>query len=109
MENQLKKLNAFRADFMKWADSNEPCTWELDVNKINGHIDGFTIDDEPVILLDCMESEGDWYLCVNENPDDINTDAYCLPLEDLTKEQVYDIRRIVETWLARKDVDYFGI
>lgn len=109
MENQLKKLNAFRADFMKWADSNEPCTWELDVNKIKGHIDGFTIDDEPVILLDCMESEGDWYLCVNENPNDINTDAYCLPLEDLTKEQVYDIRRIVETWLARKDVDYFGI
>ena len=43
MNDQLFRLNGLRADFMKWADSNEPSTWELDVNKINGHIDGFII------------------------------------------------------------------
>jgi hypothetical protein len=105
MEKQLDKLNCFRKDFKKWACSNEPSTWELDVNKINGHIDGFIIDDDPIILLDCFKSEGDWYLCVNENN---NSDVCCYPIEELTKEQVYDIRRIVETWLARKELDSFN-
>lgn len=104
MSKQLERLNRLRPDFMKWADSNEPSMWELDVNKINGHIEGFTIDDDPVILLDCVESEGDWYLCVNENSNNVNSDVCCYPLEDMTDDRIYEIRRIVESWLVKKDM-----
>jgi hypothetical protein len=65
--NDLLRLNGLRADFMKWADSNEPNTWELDVNEIGGSLTGFSPDDEPVVLLACSRDGGyGWYLCVNE-------------------------------------------
>ena len=44
MKDQLFRLNGLRADFMKWADSNEPSTWEIEVNKIGGNITGYTSD-----------------------------------------------------------------
>lgn len=101
--NDLLRLNGLRADFMKWADSNEPSTWELDVNEIGGNLSDFTPDDEPTIILDCNKSEGKWYLCVSG----YDSDGGCYPLEDLTAEQVYEIRRLVESWLAKKDLEFF--
>lgn len=106
MEKQLNRLNGLRADFMKWANSNEPSTWELDINDIGGRLTGFTPDDEPVILL-AVDSRGGygWFLCVNK--DIGGSETSCYPIEELTAEQVYEIRRLVETWLARKDADFF--
>lgn len=106
MEKQLNRLNGLRSDFMKWADSNEPSTWELDVNDIGGRLTGFTPDDEPVILL-AVDNKGGhgWFLSVNT--DIGGSETSCYPIENLTAEQVYDIRRLVETWLARKDADFF--
>ena len=106
MNAQLDVLNCLRADFKKWAVSNEPNTWELDVNKNGKKLSAFGKAEEPVILLDCTDSEGDWLLCVNT--DDVN-EIGCFPLEDLSDDTQYEIRRIVETWLARKDVDFFGM
>ena len=101
MENQLARLNLLREEFKKWADSNEPSTWELDVNEIGAHLSGYTYDDEPVILLDCVKTEGRWYICVNRSEDEVG----CCPLEDLTENQIYEIRRFVESWLANKDTN----
>lgn len=42
MEKQLNRLNGLRSDFMKWANSNEPSTWELDVNEIGGSLTGYS-------------------------------------------------------------------
>lgn len=103
MNEQLFRLNGLRADFMKWADSNEPSTWELDVNDIGGHITGFSYDDDPTVILDCNKNEGKWFLCVSG----FDSEGGCYPIEELTTEQVYEIRRLVETWLARKDADFF--
>ena len=106
MNAQLNVLNCLRADFKKWAVSNEPNTWELDVNKNGKKLSTFGKAEEPVILLDCTESEGDWFLCVNT--DGVN-EIGCFPLEDLSDDTQYEIRKIVETWLARKDIDFFGM
>ena len=104
--NDLLRLNGLRADFMKWADSNEPSTWELDVNGIGGSLTGFTEDDEPVVLLACDKNGGHgWFLCVNTEIG--GSETSCYPLENLTAEQVYDIRICVESWLVRKDAYFF--
>lgn len=104
--NDLLRLNGLRADFMKWANSNEPSTWELDVNEIGGNLSDFTPDDEPVILLTCdRKGATGWFLCVNG--DIGGSEITCYPLEDLTAEQVYEIRRLVEIWLAKKDAEFF--
>ena len=106
MNDQLFRLNGLRADFMKWADSNEPSAWELDVNEIGGSLTGFTEDDEPVVLLACDKNGGHgWFLCVNTEIG--GSETSCYPIENLTAEQVYEIRRLVESWLARKDADFF--
>ena len=106
MNDQLLRLNGLRADFMKWADSNEPSTWELDVNEIGGRISGFDVDDEPVILLVNDYTGGfGWYLCVNSEIG--GSEISCYPIESMTAEHIYEIRRLVETWLARKDADFF--
>lgn len=106
MNDQLFRLNGLRADFMKWADSNEPNMWELDVNEIGGHITGFDADDEPVVLLVNYYTGGHgWFLCVNS--DIGGSETTCYPIENLTAEQVYEIRRLVESWLARKDAEFF--
>lgn len=104
--NDLLRLNGLRADFMKWADSNEPNTWELDVNEIGGSLTGFSPDDEPVVLLACGRDGGHgWYLCVNEEIG--GSEISCFPIESLTDGQIYEIRRLVESWLARKDAEFF--
>ena len=104
MNTQLDVLNCLRADFKRWAASNEPSTWELNVNKLDKNLSAFGREEEPVILLDCTKSEGDWFLCVNTN--DVNVIG-CFPLEDLSDDTQCEIRRIVESWLARKDIDSF--
>lgn len=106
MNDQLFRLNGLRADFMKWADSNEPNTWELDVNDIGGSLTGFTYDDDPTVLLACDKNGGHgWFLCVNKEIG--GSETSCYPLEDLTDGQIYEIRRLVESWLARKDAEFF--
>lgn len=100
MKTQLTILNCLRSDFKKFADSNEPNSWELDINEIGRNITGFSPDDEPVILL----SDDKWFLCVNT--DDVNENG-CYPIESLSDKQIYEIRSIVETWLAKKDIDNF--
>ena len=106
MNEQLFRLNGLKADFKKWADSNEPSTWEVDVNAIGGTITGFTPDDEPTVLLACDKNGGyGWFLCVNKELG--GSEVSCYPIEELTKEQVYDIRRLVESWLAKKDLEFF--
>lgn len=102
MKNQqLSILNCLRADFKKWATNNEPSSYELDVNKIGKQISGFNPDSNPTILLDCVKSDGYWYICT----DNSDPESGCCPIETLSKEQVYEIRRLVESWLARKDMD----
>lgn len=101
MEEQLFRLNCLKADFKRWANSNEPSTWEIDVNGIGGRLTEFGNTTEPVVMLDCTESDGKWFLCVNTN--DVN-ETGCYPLEDLSDETIYEIRRCVESWLARKDM-----
>ena len=98
MKSQLTVLKCLRSDFKKWADSNEPNSWELGLNEIGRNLSGFSPDLEPVILLD----DDKWFLCVNTC--DVNENG-CYPIETLTNEQIYEIRSIVETWLARKDID----
>ena len=91
---------------MKWADSFEPSTWEISLNEIKGQVNGFRREDEPVILLDCSEDEGRWFLCTDSVVEDYQEGVIgYYPLEELSEKQVYEIRRIVETWLAKKDVD----
>jgi hypothetical protein len=102
MENQIFRLNALRADFQRWADSNEPSTWEINLNKIGGNLSAFGKSYDPVILLDCTSGESNWFLCVNTNSVD---EKGCYPIEDLSNESIYEIRRIVETWLVRKDIE----
>lgn len=102
--NDLLRLNGLCADFMKWADSNEPSTWELDVNDIGGSLTGFTYDDDPTILLACDRNGGcGWFVCVNDR----DSDGRCYPIENLTAKQIFEIRRLVETWLAKKDLEFF--
>jgi hypothetical protein len=104
--NDLLRLNGLRADFMKWADSNEPSTWELDVNDIGGRLTGFTYDDDPTILLVCDKNGGHgWYLCVNKEIG--GSEISCYPIESMTAEQIFEIRRLVESWLAKKDLEFF--
>ena len=96
MENELTRLNNLRSDFIKYADNNEPSFWELDINEIGGSITGFSYEDEPIILLDCVKNKGRWYICTNISQDE------CCPLEDLTENQICEIKCIVESWLANK-------
>ena len=108
MKDQLNRLNSLRADFIKWADSNEPNTWELDINKIGGKIDGFDYNDNPVVLLVCSKSKndnGEWYLCVDVEMDtNIESDFGCYPIANMSNDRIYEIRRIIESWLAKKDM-----
>lgn len=105
--NDLLRLNGLIADFMKCADSNEPSTWELDVNDIGGSLTGFTYDDDPTILLACDKNGGcGWFLCANDCNSD-GGDGRCYPIENLTAEQIFEIERLVESWLAKKDLDFF--
>lgn len=101
MENELTRLNNLRSDFIKYADSNEPSVWELDINEVGGSLPGYSYEDEPVILLDCVKTEGRWFICTNRSEDEKG----CCPLEDLTENQIYEIRRFVESWLAKKDTN----
>ena len=101
-KEQIVRFNRLIADFKRWADSNEPSTWELSINKIGGSINGFNRSDEPVVLLDCSESEGDWYLCLNT--DNIENEVGCYPIAEMTDDKIYEIRRIVESWLVKKDM-----
>lgn len=106
MEKELYRLNCLRSDFMKYADSFEPSTWEISLNEIKGHVNGFRREEEPVILLDCSEGEGKWFLCTDSIIEDFQEGVIrYYPLEKLSEKQVYEIRRIIETWLAKKDVD----
>ena len=102
--NDLLRLNGLQADFMKWADSNEPSTWELDVNDIGESLTGFTYDDDPTIMLAYDKNGGYcWFLCVSG----YDSDGGCYPIESLTAKQIYEIRRLVESWLAKKDLEFF--
>lgn len=98
MERQLNMLNTLRTDFIKWTDSNEPSTWELDINEIGGHMTGFSFEDDPTVILDCNKNEGRWFLSVGG----FDNEGECYPIEELTAEQISEIRILVETWLARK-------
>ena len=99
MENQLSRLNELRSDFIKYAESNDASTWELDINKIGGTLKGYSYEDEPVILLDCVKTDGRWYICVNRSEDEVG----CCPIEDLTESQIYEIRILVGTWIATQN------
>lgn len=101
MEKDLYTLNCLREDFIKWADSNEPSVYELELNRIGGKLTGFDSVTEPTVLLDCNKSKGDWYLCVNCSSEN---EIGCYPIENFNKMQIHEIRRIVESWLVRKDV-----
>ena len=105
MEKQINILNCLRVDFKRWADSNEPSLYELDLNKINGGVSGFYTEDEPTVLLDCNKNEGEWFLSVNSTEDETR----CYPIATLTAEQVYDIRICVESWLVRKESSFLFI
>lgn len=105
MSNELEKLNRFRPDFMKWAKNNEPSMWELDVNKICGRLTGYSVEDEPVIILDCTKNTGEWYISKNAKSFD-STDC-CSPIKELTEKQIYEIRVLVESWLVKKDINFF--
>ncbi len=102
---QLTKLNGLRSDFIKWARNNEPSIWELDVNKIGGKLTGYSREDEPVILLDCTKNPGEWYICKNTTL--VDNTLCCLPIEELTEKQIYEIRVLVESWLVKKDINFF--
>lgn len=104
MENQLYRLNCLKSDFKKWADSKDPSTWEMSINEIGGNITGFCSDDDPIILLDYSDSNGRWFLCINKSIDEYENGCY--PIEDLSKIQIFEIRRIVESWLVKKDIDF---
>ena len=99
MENQLTRLNELRSDFINYAESNEPSTWELDINKIGETLNGYSYEDEPVILLDCVKTDGRWYICSNRSENEVG----CCPIEDLTESQIYEIRILVGTWIAKKN------
>lgn len=99
MENQLTRLNELRSDFINYAESNEPSTWELDINKIGGTLNGYSYEDEPVILLDCVKTDGRWYICANRSENEVG----CCPIEDLTENQIYEIRILVGTWIAKQN------
>ena len=45
MKTQLTILNCLRSDFKKFADSNEPNSWELDINEIGRKI-GYAKSDD---------------------------------------------------------------
>ena len=102
---QLTKLNGLRSDFIKWARNNEPSIWELDVNEIGGKITGYSREDEPVILLDCVKNPGEWYICKNTTL--VDDTLCCLPIEELDDKQIYEIRVLVESWLVKKDINFF--
>ena len=99
MENQLARLNELRSDFIKYAESNDASTWELNINEIGGSLKGYTYEDEPVILLDCVKTDGRWYICVNRSEDEVG----CCPIEDLTESQIYEIRILVGTWITTQN------
>ena len=99
MENQLTRLNELRSDFINYAESNEPSTWELDINKIGETLNGYSYEDEPVILLDCVKTDGRWYICSNRSENEVG----CCPIEDLTESQIYEIRILVGTWIAKQN------
>ena len=99
MENQLARLNELRADFIKYAESNDASTWELNINEIGGTLKGYTYEDEPVILLDCVKTDGRWYICVNRSEDEVG----CCPIEDLTESQIYEIRILIGTWIETQN------
>lgn len=107
MNYQLTRLNCLRRDFIKWAESNEPSIYELDVNKIGGSITGYSNDDEPIILLDCTKNSGEWYICKNSNIDSIDSTMNTISVKFLQEEQIHDIRLIVESWLVKKDINLF--
>lgn len=104
MENQLTRLNELRADFINYAESNEPSTWELDINKIGVTLNGYSYEDEPVILLDCVKTDGRWYICSNRSENEVG----CCPIEDLTESQIYEIRILVGTWIARQNTKRYN-
>ena len=64
MEKDLYTLNCLREDFIKWADSNEPSVYELELNKIGGKLTGFDSVTEPTILLDCNKSKVKDFCCL---------------------------------------------
>jgi hypothetical protein len=103
MENQIFRLNALRTDFMKWAGSDGENKWKVRLNEIGGQLSAFGASTNPTVILDSNEDK--WYLSVSDS----NNVVDCYPIEDLSLDQVHEIRRIIETWLARKDVDFFNM
>jgi hypothetical protein len=105
MKEDLFILNCLRRDFIKWAVSNEPNVYELDLNKIGAKITGFDpVADEPTVLLelpDGNKNNGKWYISVNCSSEN---EIGCYPIEDLNEMQIREIRRVVESWLVRKDI-----
>lgn len=106
-EDELLKLNGLKSEFVKWASNNEPSMWEIDINKIGGRLTGYKRDDEPIILLDFTDGYGEWYLCINTESLDIDTSCCCFPIADLTEDQIHEIRILVESWLVKKDENFY--
>lgn len=105
MKEDLFILNCLRRDFIKCAVSNEPNVYELELNKIGAKITGFdSVADEPTVLLelpDGNKNNGKWYISVNCSSEN---EIGCYPIEDLNEMQIREIRRVVESWLVRKDI-----
>lgn len=102
---QLSILNCLRADFKKWAHNIEPNKWSVTINEIGRCLTGIDPDRYPAISL----FEGDevcWYICMTSGSEH---EIKCYPLDDMTEMRVYEIRRLVESWLARKDLDNFFV
>ena len=77
---------------------------ELDVNEIGGKLSGIHPDDDPVILLDCSDkSDGSWFVCLDNRGSEIR----CYPIETLTEEQISEIRKLVESFVVKKDENFF--
>jgi hypothetical protein len=100
MNTDISILNHLKEDFMKFADSNEQSTYEMNLSEIGGCLCGFDPADDPTIMLD-NRHEGYWYVSINIS---VPYEIKWYPLEELPDEQIYEIRRIVETWLVKKDM-----
>lgn len=96
------RLNCLRSDFIKYAPSHKPNIYELRLNEIGGRLTAFGSSIHPVVILDTTKEDNGWFLQIGSKD---NTECYSF--NDISKEQIYDIRKIIESWLARRDIDFF--
>lgn len=96
------RLNCLRSDFIKYAPSHKPNIYELRLNDIGGRLTAFGSSMNPVVILDTTKDNDGWILQIGSKD---NTECYSF--NDISKEQIYDIRKIIESWLARRDIDFF--